>query len=192
MFNLLLQLFWIFFKIGLFTFGGGYAMIPLFRSELIGAGLLTEEALIDFIAVSESTPGPFAVNIATFVGTLNGGILGAIFATVGVVLPSFIIILLIARFSSRLLESRWFKMAFVGLRPAVAGLVLAVAFSLGAVRIFPLLNLEAFHFDFSVFDWKALAIMAFTLTLSRLVKKVSPIALLLIAAVLGILLYGLI
>ena len=86
-----------FFKIGILTFGGGYAMLPFIQEEVIKHNWLTEEALIDFIAVSESTPGPFAVNIATYIGSETGGFLGAICATAGVVLPSFIIILLVAK-----------------------------------------------------------------------------------------------
>jgi len=188
---LLLELFWIFFKIGLFTFGGGYAMIPLFRSELVPRGFITEEGLIDFIAVSESTPGPFAVNIATFVGTENAGILGALFATVGVVLPSFLILLLIARFSARILESRWFRAAFVGLKPAIAGLVLAVAVTLALERVFPSLDLNALRFDFGTFDAKALVIVTIVFVTSRKFRKLSPIVLLCFAAALGMVLYGL-
>ncbi|HOW38524.1 MAG TPA: chromate transporter, partial [Bacillota bacterium] len=96
----LLVLFLAFFEIGLFTFGGGYAMIPMIEEAVLRHGWLanTSFSLVDFIAVSESTPGPFAVNIATFIGMTEAGIPGAILATVGVVLPSFIVILLIARF----------------------------------------------------------------------------------------------
>jgi chromate transporter len=187
---ILLQLFAIFFEIGLFTFGGGYAMIPLFRTELVARGLIAEEALIDFIAVSESTPGPFAVNVATFVGNANAGIPGAIAATVGVVLPSFLILLLIARFSAKILESSWFRSAFVGLKPAVAGLVLAVAVTLGAERVFPSLDVNALDFDFGIFDLRALAILTIVFVLSRTVRKLSPIILLGIAALLGIVFYG--
>ena len=89
---LILKLFLVFFKIGLFTFGGGYAMIPLIKSEVVTRGWLLEEEVISFIAISESTPGPFALNMATFIGTSQAGILGALTVTLGVVLPSFIII----------------------------------------------------------------------------------------------------
>jgi chromate transport protein ChrA len=91
-----LKLFLTFFEIGLFTFGGGYAMISLIRDRAVTLGWLAEEELLNMIAVSESTPGPIAVNMATFVGSTQGGILGSLAATLGVVLPSFIIILLIA------------------------------------------------------------------------------------------------
>ena len=92
-----LELFLTFFMIGLFTFGGGYAMLPLIQEQVIGKGWMTSEQIVDFIAVSESTPGPFAVNRATFIGTQMGGVLGAVCATLGVVLPSFIIILIVAK-----------------------------------------------------------------------------------------------
>ena len=92
-----LTLFWTFFKIGLFTFGGGYAMLPLIQQYVLGFGWLSEEELVNFVAVSESTPGPFAINIATYVGSSQAGVLGAFFTTLGVVLPSFIIIFIVAK-----------------------------------------------------------------------------------------------
>ena len=91
-----IKLFLTFFEIGLFTFGGGYAMISLIRDDCLANGWLTESELLNFIAVAESTPGPIAVNMATFVGSSQGGFFGALIATLGVVLPSFIIISLIA------------------------------------------------------------------------------------------------
>ena len=91
-----LKLLWTFFKIGLFTIGGGYAMIPMIKSEVVAVGWLTESELLDFMAISESTPGPFAVNVATFVGFNEAGVLGALCSTLGVILPSFIIILIVS------------------------------------------------------------------------------------------------
>jgi chromate transporter len=91
MHKLFIELFITFFKIGLFTIGGGYAMIPLIQQEMIGHGWLTLQEIVDIIAISEMTPGPFAINTATFVGIRTGGIIGAVFSTVGVVLPSFIV-----------------------------------------------------------------------------------------------------
>ena len=93
-----LELFWTFFKIGAFTFGGGYAMLPLIQESVSAKGWLAMEELVDFVAVSESTPGPFAINIATYVGMETGGVFGAVCATLGVVMPSFIVILIVARF----------------------------------------------------------------------------------------------
>ena len=83
-----LELFWTFLKIGAFTFGGGYAMLPLIQAEVLSHGWMDASSLVDFIAVSESTPGPFAINIATFVGTSQGGVLGGVVATFSVVLPA--------------------------------------------------------------------------------------------------------
>ncbi len=118
----LLNLFWMFFKIGLFTFGGGYAMIPLIEQELVGGGYIEQTLLYDFIGIAESTPGPIAINMATFIGTHELGVLGAVAATIGVALPSFIIILLIASVGSKFLNSRIVNEAFKGLKPAVIDL----------------------------------------------------------------------
>ena len=190
MFSLLLKLFFIFFKIGLFTFGGGYAMIPLFRQELVGAGYITESLLLDFIGISESTPGPFAVNMATFIGMENAGLLGAFAATLGVVLPSFLIILLIARFGSKFLASKTVTQAFVGLKPVVIGLVFSVAVMLVFKQVFPLVHFKDLVFDFDSFDYKAVIIMVVAFFCLRYFKKLSPIIIILISAGLGAILYG--
>lgn len=127
-----LKLFFEFFKIGLFTFGGGYAMIPLIQDATIKMGWLTNEQLIDFIAISESTPGPFAINIATFVGMNVGGVFGAVCSTIGVVLPSFIVILIIARGYKKFKESHIVIGLMSGLRPTVVGLILGAVISIGS------------------------------------------------------------
>ena len=132
-----LELFYVFFKIGLFTFGGGYAMLPLIQAEVEGRGWVSGPDLVDFIAVSESTPGPFAVNISTYVGTQLGGIPGALCATLGVVLPSFIIILVIARFVARFRNSLAVTGCLNGLKPAVSGLIAASVISVGYTVFFP-------------------------------------------------------
>lgn len=186
----LLGLFWMFFQIGIFTFGGGYAMIPLIKEFVVGGNLMAEELLIDFIAISESTPGPFAVNIATFVGMEQYGVLGAIFATLGVVLPSFIIILLIAHFGKKILQTQIVQFAFRGLKPAVIGLILSVALMLTTLMVFPNIAYKLREFDFSGFDYKGLIIMVIVFVLLRKAKKVSPILLILLSAALGLLLYG--
>ena len=103
------ELFYIFFLIGLFTFGGGYAMIPMIQEQVVGKGWMSEAQLTDFIAISETTPGPFAINISTFVGSQTGGILGAVCATLGVILPSFIIILIVSLIISKFLNNRFVK-----------------------------------------------------------------------------------
>ncbi|MEG1535501.1 MAG: chromate transporter, partial [Clostridia bacterium] len=117
------ELFITFFKIGLFTFGGGYAMIPLIKEEVIGHGWLTEKLILDFIGISESTPGPIAVNLATFVGSSQGGFLGAMCATIGVVLPSFIIILIIAAVFKNFSKNKYVAMIMKGIKPVILGLI---------------------------------------------------------------------
>lgn len=120
-----LFLFLTFFKIGAFTFGGGYAMLPLIQAEVFANNWLSENEIINFIAVSESTPGPFAVNIATYIGSQVGeiGILGAFCATLGVVLPSFLIILIVARYYEKFKSSKTITAIMSGLKPAVIGLI---------------------------------------------------------------------
>ena len=126
-----LDLFWTFFKIGLFTFGGGYAMLPLIQEELLAHGWATLSQLIDFIAVSESTPGPFAVNISTYIGMEMAGLAGAACATLGVILPSFAIILLVARGFQKFRENQIVRGCLRGLKGAVPGLIAAAVLSVG-------------------------------------------------------------
>lgn len=126
-----LELFLTFFKIGLFTFGGGYAMLPLIQSEVVAHGWMSVADVVDFIAVSESTPGPFAVNISTYVGMRTAGLGGAACATLGVVLPSLLVILAVARFYDRFRSSSLVAGAMTGLRPVVVGLIAAALLSVG-------------------------------------------------------------
>ena len=135
--EILFKLFYTFFKIGLFTFGGGYAMLPLIREEVLANNWADEAELVNFIAVSESTPGPFAVNMSTYIGTEQAGILGAFFATLGVVLPSFIIILIVARYYQKYQNSKIVTGLMSGLKPAVVGLIGAAVISIGATVLFP-------------------------------------------------------
>ena len=133
---ILLELFWTFFKIGAFTFGGGYAMLPLIQSEVTSKGWIDEASLVNFVAVSESTPGPIAVNMATYVGSELGGVPGALCATLGVVLPSFIIILIVAKCFERFRQSRAIQGAMSGLKPAVVGLIATAVISVGKTVFF--------------------------------------------------------
>ena len=126
----LLLLFYVFFKVGLFTFGGGYAMIPLIEMETLSRGWITYDELINFIGISEMTPGPFAVNMATFVGTTQAGFLGALVATIGVTLPSFIIILLIAKFFHSFLDKKVVRAGLLGIQPVVVELIAAAGLTL--------------------------------------------------------------
>ena len=123
---MLFKIFWTFFKIGLFTFGGGYAMIANVREVVVEKyGWLTEDEFIEIIAIAESTPGPIAINMATFIGSSQAGFLGALCATLGMVMPSFIIILVIAKFFSRFSENRYIKTVLVSIRPFVVGMILS-------------------------------------------------------------------
>ena len=177
-----LELFLTFFKVGLFTFGGGYAMLPMIREEVTSHGWLSQGELIDFIAVSESTPGPFAVNIATFIGTRTGGIFGSFCATLGVVLPSFIVILTVARFYQKFKKSRLVVGAMNGLKPAVVGLIAAALLSLSQTVFFPLgLTPETFttgRLYVSLGIFAAAVVLAF--------KKLHPIFIIVLSAVAGV------
>lgn len=174
-----LELFWTFLKIGAFTFGGGYAMLPLIQDAVLSHGWMDMQALVDFIAVSESTPGPLAVNMATYVGAATGGVAGSACATLGVVLPSFVIILLVARCFQRFEQSRLVQGCMAGLKPAVVGLIAAAALSV-ASAVFPqssaLTQPEAI-----------ITLGIFLLALYLSIKKVHPIAIIFLSALLGLL-----
>lgn len=177
-----LDLFLTFLKIGAFTFGGGYAMLPLIQEAVLEHGWLEETEIVNFIAVSESTPGPFAINISTYVGTEMGGFLGAVCATLGVVLPSFVIILIVAGFYKRFRESKAVKGVMSGLKPAVIGLISGAIISVGKTAFFPNgFSIEAFK---SPDVYVAVGIFAAMLLLAF--KKVHPIVIILISAAIGI------
>ena len=180
-----LELFLTFFKIGLFTFGGGYAMLPLIMQEVENHGWMAQEELINFIAVAESTPGPFAINCATYVGSEMGGFLGSLFATLGVVLPSFIVILIVAKIYEKFKESKIVKGAMCGLRPAAVGLIgsavlttaLEVFFPAGFSNILPTVTSLEFISGAVIFALSLFLILK---------KKIHPIYVILMSAALGI------
>ena len=187
-----LQLFLTFLKIGAVSFGGGYAMIPLIQDEVVSNGWLSSEQILNFIAVSESTPGPIAINMATFIGSSQGGFLGAICATLGVILPSLIIILIVASVITGLLKFAGVKAFIGGIRPVVVGLILGTSITIIMQVIFGLTNIKTNAINF---DYKALIIFAIIAGVSIALKKktkkaISPILLILISAVLGLILYG--
>ncbi len=184
--SIILELFLTFFKIGLFTFGGGYAMLPLIMQEVESHGWMSEAELLNFVAVSESTPGPFAINIATYVGTETGGVLGAVFATLGVVMPSFIVILIVAKCYEKFKNSNAVKGALNGLRPAAIGLI-GSAVMTTALAVFVPNGFEKFAFEnvLSVEFISAAVIFALALLL-LLKKKIHPIVIVVISAALGI------
>ncbi len=179
-----LELFYTFFLIGAFTFGGGYAMLPLIKEAVITHNWISEEALIDFVAVSESTPGPFAVNMSTYVGTTMGGILGAFFATLGVVMPSFIIILIVAKVYEKFKTNKVVMGCMSGLKPAVVGLISSAILSIAATVFIPNgFSTELFK---SVSLYISAVIFAITCFLTFKVKKIHPILIICLSAVLGI------
>lgn len=178
--NLYLDLFLTFFRIGAFTFGGGYAMLPMVEQEVIAHQWMTMNELVNFIAVSESTPGSFAVNVSTYIGTVTGGLLGAVCATLGVVTPSFLIILLVAKSYEAFRKSSAVQGVMAGLRPAVVGLICSALISVGKTVFFP---------D-SVLQWNTFLMSAGIFALSVFLirkKKISPIPVILIGALIGIL-----
>ena len=193
-----LRLFWVFFKIGLFTIGGGHAMIPLIMQDVVAEGWISESILIDFIAISESTPGPFAVNIATYTGTTVGeafggfwyGLLGALCATLGVVTPSIIIIVLIVKLFSKAMKKPAVKEVFTGVRSSVAGLLLSVFLGLFLTVI---LGMESVWDKGASFDLIGFVIFAILMAVSFVKvkgKSLHPIIIVVLSGVLGLLMYG--
>lgn len=187
-----LELFYTFFMIGAFTFGGGYAMLPMIQEQVAArwGDLIPAESLINFVAVSESTPGPFAINMATYVGSVVGGnegswlasIFGSFCATMGVVVPSFIIIIIVARCYDRFKESRIVKGCMTGLKPAVVGLIGGAVLNVLMTIFFPAgLALSAFA-SVSFYVYAVL----FGVMLVLALKKMHPIAIICISAVVGI------
>ena len=187
---MLLKLFLTFFEIGAVSFGGGYGMISLIREKVLLHGWLSEAEFLSFIAVSESTPGPLAVNMATFIGSSQGGVLGALFATLGVVLPSFFIILLIAALIHDLLKYAGVEAFLSGVRPCVVALILSTALTMGLSTLLGISTAA----DAPAPSWRGIGILAL-LAIVRLVwqktrgKAPSPIGMILLSAVLGAFLY---
>ena len=183
-----LRLFFEFFKTGLFAVGGGLATIPFLHDMADKTGWFTHAQLTDMIAVSESTPGPVGVNMATFVGFITEGIPGAIVATLGLITPSIIVILIIARFLKSFGENKLVQSAFYGLRPTSVALISAAGLSVAAGVFFEQKFSEMNHFAFSV-DWKAVILAAILFVFTRIIKqtkKLHPIVFILFSAVIGI------
>lgn len=181
-----LWLFLEFLKIGLFTFGGGYAMIPLIKETVLFHGWIEESSFYDFIGVCEATPGPIAVNMASFIGFTQGGVLGSIIATIGVVLPSFIIIILVATILKKVLEKRPVQSFFEGVKPIIIGLILSTGLLL-VVKSLGYVSLKLFNFN--VVSLIIMLILVLLLVLHKVIfkKKMNNILFIFISAVLGIL-----
>ncbi|MCR5046313.1 MAG: chromate transporter [Treponema sp.] len=178
----LIELFGIFFYIGLFTIGGGLVAITTMQQIVVERGWITSEKFFNMVAISESTPGPIGVNMATYIGYEFHGPIGGIVATVGEVLPSFICIIIIAKFFARFQEKPIVKAAFKTLRPATTGIVLVACAQVFALS---LLNFDGSGF-LELFKWKSLAFYVLA-TFALFKTKVHPIAVVLAGAVFGIL-----
>lgn len=187
-----IELFLTFLQIGAFSFGGGYGMISLIREKVLLYGWLNEDELLNMIAVAESTPGPIAVNMATFVGSQQGGIAGALIATLGVVLPSFLIILIIAALLKNLIKYAGVKAFLSGIRPCVAGLILATAVIMllsAATGIKQAGSTPSFDFKGIIIFVLLTGITLFSEFVLK--KKPQPILMILISACLGLMIYPL-
>jgi chromate transporter len=170
---ILLELFYTFFYVGFFSFGGGYAILSFLQLEVERLGWMSTERFVDFIAIAQSTPGPIALNMATFVGYENAGVPGAICATIAVSLPGMILITLFALFFFHFYERNGVQAVFRGLRPAVVGLIAAAAWQIGKI---------------AMTNWTAAAITLICLLL--IAKwKMSPVFLVIGSAIAGILLF---
>ena len=177
-----LNVFWMFFKIGLCTFGGGYAMVELVADQVISMGWMAMRESIDFVAIRQSTPGPLAISMATYVGFRVAGPLGACLATLGVVLPSFIIIMLVAKYYAKFIANRFVAGAMRGLRPAAAALIAAAGVSIAAEVFFPnALSVSALISFDGICGLATLALCVFLA-----VKKAKPYMILLASAAMGL------
>lgn len=176
-----------FLRVGLFSFGGAYGAIPLIRDVVLEYGWLTDEQLSTMIAISESTPGPIMVNIATYVGSSQAGILGAAVATLAVITPAFVIVILIMNILKNALKNEYVKAVLDGLKPCIIGIVLAT----GSYMVLENIVKKT---ESIVFDWKSLIlsvlIIAIMIVYKMLTKKkISPILLIVIGAVCGVIVF---
>ena len=188
-----LQLFLTFLKVGAFAFGGGYAMLSLIGDSVLKYGWLTEEELLNFVGVETVIPGPIAVNMATYIGYAQGGFFGAFLATIGVVLPSFVIILIVAACVKNLLKYPPVRTFIASMRPALGGLIVSVAITMALTVFFGFDTINNINFSF---DWKTLIVLAVVITIPLVWKRVkkkafSSILLVIISGVMGMLLFGL-
>lgn len=185
--SIYLQLFLTFLEIGAVSFGGGYGMIALMREKSLANGWLTADSFLNMVAVAESTPGPVAVNIATFVGANSGGLLGSLCATLGVILPSFIIIIVIASLISNLMKFAGVQAVVNGMKPAVTGIIFATALSLLVKAIFAVEKFgEKVVFSYSTLIIFAVIVAVFFAYKKIFKKNINPIFLIIISALLGL------
>ena len=179
-----------FLKVGCFSFGGAYAAIPLIREVVLAYGWVSEEMLTDMIAVSESTPGPIMVNLATYVGTSQAGIPGAVIATLASILPAFLIILLIMAVMKRTLDNKYVQAVMRGLQSCVIGVITAVGIQMIWKNAVLPLQAEAADFRPLILAVVLAAVYFGSRKIKALKKGLSPITLIGISAVLGAAVFG--
>lgn len=186
--NTFLLMCWEFFKTGLFAVGGGLASIPFLREMSIKYGWFTLDQLTMMIAVSESTPGPIGVNMATYVGYEMFGIAGGLFATLSLVAPSIIVICIVAKMLEKFKQAKVVQGIFTGLRPAVVGFILSAVVSIFLMALF---NIDAWKASGAVMDlfkWKAILLFAGLMAFNHFKPKLHPIFMIMIAGAAGLLL----
>ena len=188
---MLWQLFWTFLEIGAVSFGGGYGMISLIREKVLLHGWLEETRFLSFIAVSESTPGPLAINMATFIGASQAGMAGAFCATLGVVLPSFVIILVISAVLKSAMKYAGVNAFLSGVRPCVVAMILATALTMALNTLFHITTLSG---GFSP-DGKSILLFVLLIAVGAGYRRLrhkspSPIAMILLSAGLGMAMFG--
>lgn len=183
-----LELFLAFLKIGCFAFGGAYAAIPLIRDEVMAHGWMTEEMFSNIVAIAESTPGPIMVNTATYVGVEQGGLIGSLIATFGVVLPAFVIIIIVTKVFTKMLENHGVQSVLKGIKPTIMGIILGTGLSMVFSTLCGKIGAIAI-------DWRgvitAVLLVAVMLIWNKWKKKpIGAIPFIVISAVLGILVYS--
>lgn len=184
----LIEIYFMFFKIGLFTIGGGLAALPLLQNEVLTRAWVSEAQFADMIAVSQSTPGSIGINMATYVGFNQIGVLGSIVATLGMVTPSIIIICLISKFLKHFNKHKIVEGIFVGLRPAVTGIILAAAFSISLFSMFDVASFKVSKKLLDLFNLKAIIIF-FVFTFVTNKWKQHPIFFIVIAGLVGMIVF---
>ena len=182
-----LDLFLGFLKVGCFPFGGAYGAIPLIRDVVISYGWLSDEMLAYMIAVSESTPGPIMVNLATYIGSSQAGFLGAVIATLAVVLPSFLIILLVTALLKTALKNKYVQAVLRGLKPCVVGIVLATGIYMVLGNCFG--TISRIKVNMQAISITALLVASILGYKYFAKKKLSPIGLIILSAILGIIIF---
>ena len=187
-----LQLFFTFLKVGAFAFGGGYAMLSLIGDSVLSYGWMNEEELLNFVGIETVIPGPIAVNMATYVGYEQGGSLGALLATIGVVLPSFIVILIVASLIKNLLKYPPVKAFVASMRPALCGLIVSVCVTMG-LAVF--LGVDSVKEASVSFDWRNIILLSLIIAIPVVWQRIkkrdfSPILLVIVSGVLGVLIFG--